>query len=116
MRRRDVVAVIAFAALSFPQSVLAQKKPPRLGWLVFGDALLGPGDQALKDANAQIGLVEGAAIQIVYRYAKGNPTRLAELANELVAEKPDLLMALGGDVIRNRYPPRWLICQKTQFE
>ena len=71
MRRRDFVAVIAFAALSFPQSVLAQKKPLRLGWLVFGDASLGPGDRALKDALAEIGLVDGANIQIVYRYAKG---------------------------------------------
>jgi ABC-type uncharacterized transport system substrate-binding protein len=100
MRRRDFVTVIAFAALSFPQTVLAQKKPIRIGWLVFSGDALGPGDQSLKDALAQIGLVEGANIQIVYRYAKGNPTRLAELANELVAEKPDLLMALGGDAIK----------------
>ena len=68
--------------------------------VVFGDASLGPGDQSLKDALAQIGLVDGANIQIIYRYAKGNPTRLVELANELVAEKPDLLMPLGGDVIK----------------
>jgi putative tryptophan/tyrosine transport system substrate-binding protein len=86
--------------VSFPRPVLAQKKPFRIGWLVFGDASLGPADQALKDALAQIGLVEGGNIRIVYRFAKANPTRLAELANELVEEKPDVLMALGGDVIR----------------
>src|SRR5262245_46331537 len=101
MRRRDFIALIASAAVSFPRPGLAQKKPFRIGWLVFGgDASLGPGDQALKDALAQVGLVEGGNIQIVYRFAKGNPTRLAELANELVEQKPDVLMALGGDVIK----------------
>jgi len=100
MRRRDFVTLMAAAAVSFPRPVLAQKKPFRIGWLVFGDASLGPADQALKDALAQIGLVEGGNIRIVYRFAKANPTRLAELANELVEEKPDVLMALGGDVIR----------------
>ena len=83
---------------------------------MFGDASLGPGDQALKDALAQIGLVEGAAIQIVYRYAKAIQHAWRSWQTNSLPEKPDLLMALGGDVIRNRYPPRWWICQKTQFE
>ena len=30
----------------------------------------------------------------------GAPARLAELASELVAQKPDLLLAVGGDVIK----------------
>jgi len=100
MKRREFFALIAGAAVSSPLPALAQKRLFRIGWLVFGDASLGPIDQSLKDALAQSGLVDGRNIEIIYRYANGNPTRLAELADELVAQKPDLLLALGGDVIK----------------
>jgi ABC-type uncharacterized transport system substrate-binding protein len=99
MRRRDFVALIASAAVSFPRLVLAQKKPFRIGWLVFGDASLGPIDQSL-NALSQGGFVDGSNLQIIYRYANGNSKRLPELAEELVAQKPDLLLAVGGDVIK----------------
>jgi putative ABC transport system substrate-binding protein len=67
---------------------------------VYGGATLGPIDQSLKDALAQAGLVDGRTIEIVFRYANGISDRLAELAAELVAQKPDLLVAIGGDVIK----------------
>ena len=35
---------------------------------------------------------------IFYRYADGKPERLADLATALLREKPDLVLALGGDV------------------
>src|SRR5262249_5335535 len=100
MRRRDFVALIASAAVSFPRPVVAQKKPFRIGWLIFGDASLGPIDQSLKDALAQGGFVDGNNLQIIYRYANGNSTRFPELAEELVAQKPDLLLAVGGELIK----------------
>ena len=99
MRRRDFVALIASAAVSFPRPARAQKRAFRIGWLVFGGASLGPIDQSLKDALSQGGLVDGSNLQIVYRYANGNSTRLPELAEELVAQKPDLLLAVGDVVI-----------------
>jgi putative ABC transport system substrate-binding protein len=54
----------------------------------------------LKDALAQSGLVDGRNIEIVFRYANGVSNRLAELAAELVAQKPALLLAMGGDLIK----------------
>jgi putative ABC transport system substrate-binding protein len=78
----------------------AQKSLPRIGWLVFGDAKLGPIDQSLKDALAQAGLIDGRNVEIVFRYAEGMSDRLPELATELVAQKPTLLLAVGGDVIK----------------
>src|SRR5215213_5467201 len=84
----------------WPHAARAQKSLPRIGWLVFGDAKLGPIDQSLKDALAQAGLVEGRNIEIDFRYANGVPNRLAELAAELVAQKPAVLLAVGGDVIK----------------
>jgi putative ABC transport system substrate-binding protein len=67
---------------------------------VFGGATLGPIDKSLKDALAQRGLVDGGSIEVIYRYANGASARLAELAGELVAQKPDMLLGIGGDVIK----------------
>src|SRR4051812_13649016 len=100
MKRREFITLISGAAASWPLAAHAQKSLPRIGWLVFGDAKLGPVDQSLKDALAQDGLVDGRNIEIVFRFANARSDRLAELATELVAQKPNLLLAVGGDVIR----------------
>jgi putative tryptophan/tyrosine transport system substrate-binding protein len=68
-------------------------------WAVFGDAKLGPIDQSLKDALAQAGLFDGRNIEIVFRYANGRSDRLAELSAELIAQKPNLLLGVGGPVV-----------------
>jgi putative ABC transport system substrate-binding protein len=101
MRRREFIAGIGGTAVAWPLAVGAQKSLPRIGWLVFGDAKkLGPVDQSLKDALAQAGLLDGRNVEIVFRYANGMPDRLAELAAELVAQRPTVLLAVGGDVIK----------------
>jgi putative tryptophan/tyrosine transport system substrate-binding protein len=88
------------ALLAAPASAAAQNRRFRIGWLLFGGVTLGPIDQSLKDALAQRGLVDGDNIEIIYRHANGAPARFAELASELVAQKPDILLGLGGDVIK----------------
>jgi putative ABC transport system substrate-binding protein len=100
MRRREFITVLGAAVAAWPLAARAQKSLPRIGWLVYGDSKLGPIDQSLKDALAQAGLVDGRNIEIVFRYANGISDRLAELAVELVAQKPDLLLAVGGDLIK----------------
>ena len=99
MKRREFIAVLGGAVAAWPLAARAQKSLPRIGWLVFGDAKLEPIDQSLKDALAQGGLVDGRNIEIVFRYANGRSDRLAELAAELVAQKPNLLLAVGGLVM-----------------
>jgi putative tryptophan/tyrosine transport system substrate-binding protein len=100
MRRREFISVVGGAVAAWPLVVRAQKSMPRIGWLVYGGETLGPIDQSLKDAIAQAGLVDGRNIEIVFRYANGKPDQLAGLADELVAQKPNLLLAVGGDVIK----------------
>jgi putative ABC transport system substrate-binding protein len=100
MHRREFIAVLGGAVAVWPFAARAQKSLPRIGWLVFGDAKLGPIDQSLKDALAQAGHLEGRNIEIVFRYANGMSDRLGELAVDLVAQKPNLLLAVGGDVIK----------------
>jgi ABC-type uncharacterized transport system substrate-binding protein len=100
MRRREFIAAIGGTAAMWPLAARAQKSIPRIGWLVYGGATLGLIDQSLKDAITQAGLVDGRNIEIVFRYANGKSDQLAGLADELVAQKPDLLLAVGGDVIK----------------
>jgi putative ABC transport system substrate-binding protein len=100
MLRREFIAVLGGAVAAGPLAAQAQKSSPRIGWLVFGNAELGAVDQSLKDALTQAGLVDGRNIEIVFRFANGRPDRLAELSAELVAQKPNLLLAVGGDVIK----------------
>ena len=88
------------ALLAAPASAAAQTRRFRIGWLVFGGTNLGPIDRSLQDALVQRGLIDGRNVEIIQRYANGVPARLAELASELVAQKPDMLMAIGGDAIK----------------
>src|SRR5258708_30250950 len=99
MQRREFIVVVGGAVAAWPRAARAQKSLPRIGWLVLGDAKLGPIDQSLKDALAQAGLIDGCNIEIVFRYANGMSDRLAELSAELVAQKPKLLLAVGNLVM-----------------
>ena len=99
MRRREFIRLFGGVAATWPLAVRAQKSLPRIGWLVFGDAKLGPIDQSLKDALAQAGLFDGRNIEIVFRYANGRPDRLAELSAELIAQRPSLLLGIGSPVV-----------------
>jgi putative tryptophan/tyrosine transport system substrate-binding protein len=101
VKRRDFLMLVGGAATIIPLTpAVAQRRPFRIGWLVFGGATLGPIDQSLKDALAERGLVDGRSIQLLYRCANGIPAELPKLAEELVAQKPDLLLAIGGDIIK----------------
>ena len=99
MRRREFITLLAGASAAAPFSASAQNVS-RIGWLVFGDASLGPTDQSLKDALAQNGLVDGRTINILYRFANGDLKRVPALAEELAAQKPNVMIAIGGDLTR----------------
>lgn len=100
MKRREFITFLGGAVVAGPLAARAQKSLPRIGWLVYGGAALDPIDQSLKDALALTGLVDGRNIEIAFRYANREPDQLARLASELVALKPDLLLAVGGDVVK----------------
>src|SRR5688572_28742899 len=100
MRRRDFLGILSGAAVATrlaPAS--AQRRPYRIGWLVFGGDAPNAIDQSLQDALVLRGLVDGRGIEIIRRYANGMGAQLPELAGELAAQKPDLLLGVGGDVI-----------------
>jgi ABC-type uncharacterized transport system substrate-binding protein len=94
MNRRTLL----FALAAAPAAAIGQTRSFRIGWLVFGGTTLGPIDQSLSDAFSERGLSHGQNIDILFRYANGAPSALPGLAAELVRQKPDLLIGIGGDV------------------
>src|SRR3954466_14751819 len=100
MRRRQFIGLVAGAAASSVSPALAQKRPFQIGWLAFGHDAQGPIDRSLREALAQNGLVERQNIEIAYRFASGNSAQLLPLAGELSDLKPDLLLGVGGDVVK----------------
>lgn len=96
MRRREFIALLGGAA-AWPLAARGQAaKVPRLGVLLFSssDPQLAP----IQDRLRELGYVQGKNLLATYRYGEGSYEHLAQFAAELVAEKPDLLLALGGDV------------------
>ena len=99
MRRRAFIAGLGSAAAWSAVAHGQQKrKVPRLGVLLFSTPETDPNMKAVHSSLRALGYVEGSDLIVFYRYAEGDPERLAALATALVQEKPDLLLALGGDV------------------
>jgi ABC-type uncharacterized transport system substrate-binding protein len=99
VKRRAFIAALGGAA-AWPLAALGQRrtKAPRLGVLLFSTPETDPNMEAVHGGLRELGYVEGRDLNVFYRYAEGKAERLADLAAALVQEKPDLLLALGGDV------------------
>ena len=95
MRRRAAIA-LAGLAMALPAFVAAQaRRPFRIGWLFGGvpkaaDLVL----ETFTEAMREKGFVQGEDYVFVARYARGNPQLFPELARELVAAKPDVLLSV----------------------
>jgi putative tryptophan/tyrosine transport system substrate-binding protein len=98
--RRQFIFAVGAAAVAWSFSLRAQqgKRIPRIGVLLFGTPDTDPNLPAFLRGLRDLGYIEAQNIIIEYRYADGKPDRLRGLAGELVAIKPDLIFALGGDV------------------
>jgi putative tryptophan/tyrosine transport system substrate-binding protein len=100
MRRRDFIKGIAGTATAWPLFARAQQptaKIPRVGWLVTGTPTTYRFSlAAFLDGLKAAGRIEGQNVLIEYRWAEGNLDRLPELANDLVREKVDVILAGGA--------------------
>lgn len=94
MIRRRVVMASGLAAMALPTRA---QSVPVIGYLggrsLATDAHL---LQAVMDGLRENGFVDGRNVRFEFRWANGDFSRLDRLAQELVALKPDLLMAVGG--------------------
>jgi putative tryptophan/tyrosine transport system substrate-binding protein len=103
MDRRKFLSSLAsaLAAASLPRSVDAQgaAKVVRIGWLTAQQApSLAPYVDAMRDALADLGYVEGRNLVIEFRYGNDAIERVPQLAAELVRLPVDLIVAQGAAV------------------
>jgi ABC-type uncharacterized transport system substrate-binding protein len=101
LRRRTFVTLLGGAVAAGPFAARAQQQTtriPRIGWLVTGSPMSHRFSlAAFQEGLKAVGYREGQNIKIEYRWAEGNITRLHELANELVQQNVDVILA-GGSV------------------
>jgi len=97
--RRTFLAAALGAAL-VPRAAGAQPPPRavRLGVLLYSNAATDPNVRAVLEALRDLRYVEGQNLTVDYRGADGHPERLPEFATQLVRARPDVILALGGDV------------------
>jgi putative ABC transport system substrate-binding protein len=80
-------------ALCLPAEAQQARKVSRVGFLgaASASALIGRLD-AFRHGLQELGYIEGKTIAIEYRYADGKAERVPELAAELIALKPDVIV------------------------
>ena len=74
-------------------------KISRVGVLLYGTPENDPNVAAFRQNMRDLGYLEGKNVSIEYRFAGGKPERLGEVAAELARLNPDVILALGGDVV-----------------
>src|SRR3974390_77996 len=105
MRRREFITLLGSALASSPLAAYPQQAHnPRIGVLAFGrgdksDASLTTLD-AFVPALRELGYTEGQNIAFDRRFADGDANTLDELAQQLVKQRVDAIVALSTPVVR----------------
>jgi putative tryptophan/tyrosine transport system substrate-binding protein len=94
MRRRDFIALIGGAAVTWPLAARAQQAMPVIGYFSSRSSgaegpIRGPFLKALEES----GFAAGRNVSIEYRFAEGRDERLPLLAADLVARQVAMLVA-----------------------
>src|SRR5215468_9122117 len=95
MRRRDFITLLGGVAAVWPLAAGAQQAVrPLIGVLSpLSAASAARNIAGFRSGLRDLGYLEGRNATLEIRYGDGAPGRLAPLAQELVALKPDVLMA-----------------------
>jgi putative ABC transport system substrate-binding protein len=99
MRRREFMA-IAGSAAAWPLASRAQQASglPTIGFLGPDASSWTPWTGAFAERLRELGWIEGRTIAIEYRWSEGRPTRVAEIANEFVRLKVNVIVTMGSAV------------------
>jgi putative ABC transport system substrate-binding protein len=97
MRRREFISLLGGAAATWPLAALAQQGRPRRIALLMNlpekDGWSKLCVSAFRQGLLDLGWVEGRNIQIDYRFATDDPRSVPVSVAELVALKPDVIVA-----------------------
>src|SRR6201987_3985762 len=102
MRRRTFLVALGSAA-AWPMGGRAQvgERKRRIGVLwefAADDPTTGPPLSAFRQALEQLGWSEDRNVEIDYRFAGGRSDRYLPLAQELIASRPDVIVATGTPI------------------
>ena len=95
--RRTVSAAFGLILVLPGHTASGQQRLFRLGWLLNTNARNASFNVAFERRLKELGYVDGKNLIIDDVYAEGKTERLAPLARELVARKPDLLFVTGPE-------------------
>src|SRR5262249_24026116 len=84
--RRELLAALGGAAVSWPLSARAQQagKLPTVGFAGSNASAWGPWTAAFAARMHELGWIEGRTLAIEYRWSEGRPERIDEIAAEFV--------------------------------
>jgi putative tryptophan/tyrosine transport system substrate-binding protein len=99
-RRRDVLKAVAGFAVAAPNVARAQQgSRQRLVAVAFGGSNADPDSkarvEAIQDGMKRLGWVEGRDLRYEYYYAGNNQERALQIARELLAASPDVVLTSG---------------------
>jgi putative ABC transport system substrate-binding protein len=99
MKRRQFITLLGGAAAS-PLAAHAQQtgRLPTIGFLGADASVWSPWTAAFVQRLRDLGWIENRTIAIEYRWSEGRPERNAEIADELVRLKVDVIVAFAGAV------------------
>ena len=101
LRRRDFILGTlgtAFPSAGFSQSATLRKRIGVLVEYAEGDAEAQQRLAAFRDGLRDHGWIDGGNAELAYRYGRGDPGRIRELAGELAALGPDVILGSGAPV------------------
>jgi putative tryptophan/tyrosine transport system substrate-binding protein len=105
MRRREFISLLGGVAAAWPLPAIAQQpsgKVWRVAWLspVFADTVF---DREIIDAfrseMRELGYIEGKNLVVDSRFGEGHIERLPSLMSELIALRPDVIVAFATPAI-----------------
>ena len=99
MKRRQFIGWVGGAAIAWPFAVLAQSgRTRRIAVFISGserDPEMQSPLAAFKAALQQLKWIDGTNVRIDYRFADGKAERYTEIAKEIVALRPDVILVRG---------------------
>jgi putative tryptophan/tyrosine transport system substrate-binding protein len=99
MRRRDFLAATG-SMMVWPVAASAQQtgRLPTIGFLGANPTLFAPWTASLTTRLRELGWIDGRTVAIEYRWSEGRTERYAEIAEEFVRRKVDVIVTVGSAV------------------
>jgi putative ABC transport system substrate-binding protein len=101
MKRRNLITLFGGAA-AWPLAARAQQTMRRVGVIMITretDALDQARLEAFRQGFEKLGWIAGRSVRMIFRWAGDNPDRMREIVAELMALKPDVVLANGTPAV-----------------